>query len=90
MMKKLNVTRIMYKRQELSSHTENARVVVMNIYHAEECKSCQHKTINCCSANICTAITPKEDVTGSTTNDRTNVHLKTSGFQYSPLIIGRK
>jgi hypothetical protein len=87
-MKKLNVTRIMYRRQVLSSHTENARVAVMNIYQADECKSCPHKTINCCSANICTAIAPNEDVMGSITNDGTKMPMKTNGFQQSSLIIG--
>jgi hypothetical protein len=54
--KKLNVTAIMYRRQVVSSHTENARVVVMNMYQAEECKSCHHKTRNNCWANCsCTS-----------------------------------
>jgi hypothetical protein len=66
MTKKLNVTRMMYKRQVLSSHTENARVVVMNIYQADECKSCEHKTINCCSVNVHTETAPGEDIMGTT------------------------
>jgi len=43
--RKLKVTMIMYNRQVLSSHRENALEVVRNINQADECKSCQHKTI---------------------------------------------
>jgi len=67
-MRKLKVTRVMYNRQVVSSHTENALEVVRNINQADECKSCHHKTvsrINYYTLNIHNATASMADVTGN-------------------------
>jgi hypothetical protein len=95
MMRKLKVTRIMYNRQVASSHTANARLVVMNINQADECKSCHHKTIKSTKNKLLkahTALSTEADVTGSATNGEINTFLSViiAGLLYNLFVTREK